>query len=140
LAVPPRGRAGPPDGWEHCSSPAHTGICPKCGAPLNPAPSSASGHLEALRTAEEGSVGVGRPAARAAPRPEPWEYKGDGILTLAFKGAFLFVCGGWHMEDFEIPWCAKAFLPFVEKTIHFGYMFVFSLIGLFFLFVFSGRT
>jgi len=72
LAVPPRGRAGPPDGWEHCSSPAHTGICPKCGAPLNPAPSSASGHLEALRTAEEGSVGVGRRSTGSAPRPEPW--------------------------------------------------------------------
>ena len=63
---------------------------------------------------------VWRPTSGSVPRPEPWTWNGEGILTLAFKGAFLFVCGGWHMEDFEIPWCAQAFRPFVEKTFHFG--------------------
>ena len=94
---------------------------------LHPASPSASGHLESLRNAEEGSVGVALPSGGTAPPSEAWKWNGAGILNLAVEGAFLVVFGGWHLEDFEIEGSENGFRPFVEKSIHFGYMFNFSL-------------
>ena len=104
------------------------------------APVGGVGDGNDLRNAEEGTAGAGGSQTRPYRPLSEWVLNGENIFTMSFKGAFLFVCGGWHFADLPLPWCPPWLYPFAEKCIHFFYMLIFSFIILMFAFICTGRA
>lgn len=50
----------------------------------------------------EGTAGAGGSQTLSHCPLSEWVWNGENSFTISFKGAFLFVCGGWHFADLPL--------------------------------------